>query len=134
MVDTARRSLLVLFALLFLFAAYVQLNDADPALWVSIYAAAAAISGLAAADRLPASVAALGTAAATLAAVTLAWQLAAASSWQPMHPDRVERPVGLLETEKGREMLGLVLVASACALGWWTSTHTRSSKDRDPPA
>ena len=47
------RLLAALMCALFLVSAAVQYNDADPELWMPIYALAAALAGLGAAGRLP---------------------------------------------------------------------------------
>lgn len=127
----AARWTLGAFALLFLFAAYVQLNDADPLVWTAIYLAAAHVAVFGAADRLPIRLGALATLAPAIGGLVLAWQLATAPSWTPMYPERAETPVGLLETEKGREMFGLFLIAAASSIAWWTSANRGESSPSD---
>lgn len=116
---TLIRILLGLCVPLFLMAAWVQLNDADPILWGTIYLAAAAICGFAAATDSSTPIAGWFAAACAAWSLVLAWQLATADAWQAMHPEQVDGAVGLLQTEKGREMLGLAIISAATALAAW---------------
>lgn len=89
-------------AALFSYAVYVQHNDVDPIVWMAVYGAAGLLSSLAAAGR--------GTwhAPVLLAAVALLWGLALAP--------RVLGKQSLLDSEEGREMLGLFITAAWMAL------------------
>ena len=93
--------------------ALLQLNDPDPLIWVSYYAAIACACTVAAYRPLP-TVAFLGLAAVTAAGAVLTlpgfadWILNRPTSdlWAPMSTDR-------MYIEHSRELLGLV-VAGAC--------------------
>lgn len=124
--DTAIRVLFALLALLFSWAALLQLNDPDPFLWVGLYGLAAALCGAAvAAVRLPVWIGSV------LAAITLGW--AGWEAWivwgpaeaTPMfHPESGQpgrsAPDGLMALEEAREMFGLLFIAAAGLLhAWW---------------
>jgi hypothetical protein len=84
-------------AALFLYAVYVQHNDVDPIRWMLVYAAAAAFSLMAAFRRIPFVVLL------ALSLVSLIWAATIAPS--------VIGKQSLVDSEEGREMLGLALVA-----------------------
>jgi peptidoglycan/LPS O-acetylase OafA/YrhL len=85
---------------LFLASVAFQYNDPDPLIWMAIYGMAAALCVLAIRGRSPRLLAA------ATAAVALAWAATLAI--------RVIGKQSLLDSEEGREMLGLVIV------GVWT--------------
>ena len=103
----------LLLGLAMLVFALLQLDDPDPLLWVSYYAAIACACTVAAYRPLPAAVR-LGLAAATAAGAVFAlpgfadWVLNRPTSdlWAPMSADR-------MYIERSRELLGLV-IAGAC--------------------
>jgi hypothetical protein len=105
-----------LICLLALWAAYLQLNDPDPARWFAIYLACAVVAASQWLERPRPWLAAL------LAAVASTWALFIVpellSGWTPadlgarMTP---ERP----DIEYGREFGGLAIVSGYCALAWF---------------
>jgi hypothetical protein len=105
------RALDAVFTALFVLAAYLQLNDPDPARWVAMYLAGAVVSALSFAGRARRDVA-LG-----VAAVAVAW----AAIWLPdvlrhvpVFRDVVGDPMMFKPgVELMREFMGLVIVA-----GW----------------
>lgn len=107
------RFLPLLLGLTMLVFALVQLNDPDPLIWVTYYAAVACACTVAAYRALP-GVALLALGAVTAAGVALTlpgfvdWLLNRPPSdlWAPMSDDR-------LYIEHSRELLGL-LIAGAC--------------------
>jgi len=99
--------------------AVVQYNDPDPALWVAVYAAGAAMAGLAAAGRyyVPALL--------LLGSVILFWMGTLAHGVQDFF---AQGDFGLLFTgmsperpyvELTREFLGLGLILASCAVYLW---------------
>ena len=84
-------------AVFFTFCMSVQFNDPDAALWVGIYATAAAISAAAAIDKVIAPLAGVLAFGSLSGAVVLAQQVL---GHQPLYG-----------SEEGREMMGLGLVA-----------------------
>lgn len=111
------RAVVGLLAALFVLAAAVQLNDADPALWVTIYGGAALTCAFAAiAGWLPDWVGVPALAAVVVGASYLGWQIFVVGDVSPMYQQASGSEPGLLETEEGREMLGLVLVAVGLGL------------------
>jgi ABC-type enterochelin transport system permease subunit len=97
--------------LLFLFAVAVQYNDPDPIRWMAVYGLAAAACLLALKGRLPRLPTAL------LAAVALAWAGTLAA--------RVVGKQPLIDSEEGREMLGLLLVFLWTGVLAWRSRPGR---------
>lgn len=95
----------VVFGVLFLFAAAVQLNDPDPVRWIVIYLAAAAASF---AVSLPAS----GILAALVGIVALCWAIVI--GWQlgtlPSLAETTDWGMAGMGVEEVREMVGLLLV------------------------
>ena len=104
----------LIWAVLLVTGASVQLNDPDPALWVGAYTLSAVLSIAAATERLP------WVAPAIWAGVTLTWALViAASGVDESNPMR--GPGGLLESglfaeEIVRESMGLTLMAIGAML------------------
>ncbi|PRP84020.1 transmembrane protein [Planoprotostelium fungivorum] len=103
-------------AFFFVIAAYVNLNDPDPWLWVSVYTIAAVLNIFAMFNRIPQPVI---SALPSLAAVGLAL-----AAWQIVLLSRNERFIDELtygklsddiwsffETEEGRELGGLIVVS-----------------------
>jgi hypothetical protein len=84
-------------ALLFLWAASVQLNDPDPLVWIGVYVVAAALSALTPWGRLPWWVSA-------------AWA-APVGGWSLWLAARVLGQQPLFDSEEGREMMGLAILA-----------------------
>ena len=84
-------------AALFVYAVYVQHNDVDPIRWMLVYGAAAAFSLVGAFRRIPFAVLL------ALFLVSLIWAATIAPS--------VIGKQSLVDSEEGREMLGLSLVA-----------------------
>jgi hypothetical protein len=104
-------------AALFLLAAAVQLNDADPVLWVTVYGGAALMCAFTAiAGYLPDGVGVPALAAVVVGASYLGWQIFVVGDVTPMYEQASGSEPGLLDTEEGREMLGLVLVAVGLGL------------------
>jgi hypothetical protein len=93
--DVAGRAVNAVMFLLFLLAVAVQYNDPDPLRWMTVYGLAALGCLLAIFGRLPRAGAAL------LAAAALVWALLLA-------PRVVGRQS--LNSEEGREMMGLLIV------------------------
>ncbi len=109
------RIVAALMALLFMLAAYLQLNDPDPVGWMAMYGAAALVTALYAAGRCPAWLAGVVT------AVALAWSTVIAqrvlgkttlsemlTSWKMAGNNTY--------AEQGRELGGLLFVVVACGL------------------
>ncbi len=110
-----KRAFALLFAGLFVWSAYLQLNDPDPVLWVLVYGIAAALCfacvlkrDLATAMRVFAAFALLGAA------------ISAFEVWfgEPrlMFPDNEMTGWVIVDTEEGREMGGLAIIAIVLAL------------------
>jgi FtsH-binding integral membrane protein len=97
--------------LVFLFAAAVQYNDPDPLVWISVYLIAAAAS------LLPLVGHSTRWLALALAVVCLPWAVALALRVLGRQP--------ILESEEGREMLGLLLVVV-----WMASLVVREGRRR----
>jgi hypothetical protein len=115
-IDVVLRVALGVFAALFVFAAAVQLNDADPWTWVAAYGVAALICGVAAAGvRVPVGVSVSVALSALAWSGYLAWVVFVAGNAQAMYPEETANP-GLLDLEEAREMFGLLLVAVAAGL------------------
>lgn len=94
-----------LFAMLFTYSAYVNLNDPDPWLWVSLYALAAVVVASDIVGRLRFEVAALG------AAIYLAAALGVASQGiGESRPMKGFPQTGIFVEEIVRESLGLAIV------------------------
>ena len=110
-----------LFSALFAWAAWLQLNDPDPILWCATYLIAALFAAAAAAGRpLPAA------ASAAFALVTAAWAFWLATivfgdgETQRMFPGEKGTGLAFVDSEEGREMGGLAIVAVAMtAVSWF---------------
>lgn len=104
-----------LFAALFAVAAALQFNDANSALWVGIYLAAAALCAAGAADRPPPLVllGVFGLGCGIYAAV-LAYAVATGDV-TPMFEHSGAQPPGFFELEEGRELGGLLIIIAAVA-------------------
>ncbi|MET0342307.1 MAG: transmembrane 220 family protein [Polyangiales bacterium] len=112
-------------------AAWMQLNDPDPARWAAFYLAGALVA-LTSALRRP-----LPRAAGLLTLVALAWAAAIVpellGTWRPadlgarMSP---ERP----EVEYGRELGGLLIVAAYCAAAAYAGRRVRAPTSPDVAA
>jgi hypothetical protein len=103
------------FCALALWAAFLQLNDPDPARWFAIYAACAAVALASALGRGYAPIAA------GVGGVALLWACAIVpellGGWTPADLGASmssARP----EVEYGRELGGLSIVAAYCATAW----------------
>ncbi|GAA4348065.1 hypothetical protein GCM10023185_03630 [Hymenobacter saemangeumensis] len=106
-------------SLMYLAFAYLQLNDPDPALWVTLYLVPAAVMAWAATARemprwLPAGLA--------LAYVALAlW-------WWPARFDGLTGPMNPGTTvEEGRESLGLLIAALGLGAAAWLRSYRRAA-------
>ena len=119
MKDKLIRITLGLLAVLLGWAAVLQLNDVDPVLWAAVYGLAAVLCGLAAAGVRPARWMPAGYAVGALGwAGWLVWQIFVVGDVRPMF-EHTTNP-SLLETEEGREMIGLIIVAASTGLvAWW---------------
>ena len=103
-------------ALLFAYAAAVQVNDPDPAGWILVYGTAAVICLVAVADRIPVR---------PVFAFAVLALLFSAAAWLTdsgeSRPMSGFPPWGPLREEVVREVLGLLLVAGwMAAIGVWT--------------
>ena len=130
------RGALVLATTLFVASAGLQLNDPDPLLWVLAYLAAAACTGLAAFRRpLPWGATLAGALVALAGAAWLAWVVFFSGASNPMYPG--QEPTGwlIVDTEQGREMGGLAIIAAALLpLALHTRAHAgRVVESRDLP-
>ncbi len=111
----------LLLGLVMLVFALLQLNDPDPLIWVSYYAAIACACTVAAYRPLP-TAAFLGLAAVTAAGAVLTlpgftdWVLNRPTSdlWAPMSADR-------MYIEHSRELLGLVIAGTCLVTAQWLS-------------
>ena len=101
-------------SLMFLGFASLQLNDPDPLTWISIYGAAAGITGVCAArGRIPwRAPAAVGAVALVWAAIGLPDALPGFSHREEVFGAMTMKYPGV---EEAREMLGLLIVAAAMA-------------------
>lgn len=107
-------------AALFLWAAYVQLNDPDPGTWVPIYGAAAAGSLLFAFGKLKPWVALL---------LAIAFAVGAFLYW-PESFEGVnfgEKGMANMNIERGRESLGLAITALVFFFYSWRASGRRIS-------
>ena len=115
----------------FAWAAVMQLNDPDPERWTALYAGAALVALCSALARP------LPRAAALLALIALAWGAAIVPElighWRPadlgarMSPARPE-------VEYGRELGGLLILASYCAVTALLTRRLRSTPSGSPQA
>lgn len=120
------RAVVGVLAALFVLAAAVQLNDADPLLWVTVYGGAALMCAFTAiAGYLPDWVGVPALVAVVVGASYLGWQIFVVGDVSPMYQQASGSEPGLLETEEGREMLGLVLVAVGLGLAVLLTPETK---------
>ncbi len=105
---------------LFLWAAFVQLNDPDAALWIGIYGLAAAISLLFALGRLPSWIALL---------LGIAYLTGAFFFWPEAYEGVRfgERGMANMNIELGRESLGLGITALVFFFYSWRARGRRIS-------
>lgn len=102
--------------LLFVYGGVVQFNDPDPVIWVATYGAAAICSFFTAAGR-PLPTAVVGT----IAAATAIWSIWLATivfgggDVRQMFPDQEKTGIVIVDTEEGREMGGLAIIAATLA-------------------
>lgn len=120
------RGLFGLFTALFLYGAYLQFNDPDPLMWIGIYAIAAGLCGLAAVNN-PAP----ATFSTTVIIVSLAWaayignEVYGEGSVRPMYAQQKMTGNLMVDTEEGREMGGLLVIAGALGLLIGIQGYTR---------
>lgn len=121
------RGVFALFTSLFVWAAYLQLNDGEPLLWMAIYGSAAIICGLGTARIRTSRWVGFGHALLMVAgAGYLAWQIYGVGEVTAMYGEDVGREAGLVALKEGREMLGLLVVAAATGgYGLWASGGDR---------
>lgn len=102
---------------LFLYFASLQFNDPDPFWWVAIYGVAAGLCGLAA-SKHPAPPTFSGVVGATALAwgIFLGSKVYGAGSVTPMYAAQKMTGYLFIDTEEGREMGGLIIVAATLAL------------------
>lgn len=128
---TIIRGFFGLVAALFAYAAFLQLNDPDPLLWVVIYLVAAGVAALTASNHPAPTSFAGGT-----ALIALAWAAFIGSkvygdgSVQPMFPQQQMTGWLIIDTEEGREMGGLLVIATAMALLVITQLASRYKRPR----
>lgn len=104
------RILNVLMAVLFLFAAALQLNDDDPVRWLAIYAAAALPCVLVVVRRKTAA-----GPAAVVAAISIVWAIiyAGRGAWSvPPSEMFAEWEMKNAQVRETREMFGLLIIAT----------------------
>ena len=114
------------FAALFLFAAAVQYNDPDPARWMAIYGAAAAVAFLA--TRRLAAAPRFWIAPAMVAAIALLWSAGIFLGLRdPLTPWRMfdQWEMKDVAVEETRETFGLLIVAA-----WMLVTCVSRSKGK----
>jgi hypothetical protein len=109
------KALDLVMAALFLYAVAVQYNDPDPVVWVVIYGVAAIQSGVIAFRPLPTAIPAI------TALVALPWAGTLAV--------RVIGRQSLIDSEEGREMLGLLIVAAWMA---FLAARARRARTKGP--
>ena len=103
-----------LFALLFAYAGYLQLNDGFALMWVLVYLGPAIVCAVFAAGvRMPLWLPAQFAAFTGVWAVVLATVVFSDDDLTQMFPDEEETGYVLVDTEEGREMGGLAIVAVA---------------------
>ena len=87
----------------FIYATVVQFNDVDAGIWIAVYGLAAAIAAVATFERPKVADRELHVLAGMLAVVCTVWAAT-------LVPAAIAAPV-LLDSEEGRECLGLTIVA-----------------------
>ncbi len=109
-----------IWSLLFIISAYVQLNDVDPWVWVSIYLIAAILSGLAATHRFPIVPLAIVTSLCLIGAIY--FFPPSVSDWIAQEWEQKDLTMKTMDMEEARESLGLMLIAIvlgiATFVGW----------------
>lgn len=96
-----RKSIGIILALLLISFAVMQYNDPDPAVWISIYIAAAALTLLATYGKVPVFVLALACAASLLGAIYV---------WPEKYEGLEVGGGDIKNIEEAREALGLLLI------------------------
>ena len=96
-----KKPITIIFSLLLFFAAYLQLNDPDSALWVAIYSLAGAISLTSAFKQLPKKFYLI------IAALCLIW----AATLSPAIYKAIQNNTNLINSEEARELFGLIIIA-----------------------
>lgn len=118
--EKASRIFFGFWTLAFVLFAYWQFNDPDPEVWVSIYAYAAIMSGLAATERYPLVLLLAGTVLFLLGAVY--FFPASVSEWVMQEWHQQDLSMKSPEMEEARESFGLLIVSiitgTAAWLGW----------------
>jgi len=94
------KTLGILFTILFLWSAFLQLNDPDPALWIILYLIAALASLLFALNKLPFLLAAI---------LVLVYFIGAILNWPESFEGITFNDMSHKNIEEGREALGLLL-------------------------
>lgn len=113
-------------SLLFVTAAVLQLNDADPAVWIFTYGVTAIICGAGALGIAWPSWVGLGWGIGLTGwSIWLAWIVFGPAETTPMFDTDAAGSPGLLAQEEAREMFGLwVLAAASYLYAWWTWGRT----------
>jgi hypothetical protein len=112
---------------LFAWAAELQLNDPDPIGWFAIYAAGSVVALLSALARPRPKLAGL------LALIALAWAaLILPELWHTWTPSDLGATMSAArpEVEYGREFVGLLILASYCALAAFHALRPASRNRR----
>ncbi len=127
MQGNASRIFLGTFAFLFAWSASLQLNDADPLLWVGVYGWAALLCTLMAAGRrIPFGVLTVTVGLVGVWAVFLAHAVFTGDT-SAMFPEGEQTGVVFVDAEEGRELGGLVFIA--VVLGWAAWHQRRHATD-----
>lgn len=101
---------------LFVLSIIVQVNDPDPALWMAIYAVAAAVAFLSMRHRLPVAFGGVVTLAAVVWAATLAPRVIGNVRFLDMFGAFEMQNIGI---EESREMYGLLMIALYTGVATW---------------
>lgn len=122
----ALRVIFAAMAVLLGWAAGLQLNDADPLLWIALYGGGALLCGLGALGRaLPSWVGGAFAVGCLGYAAYLAVFVIGAGEGRPMFDGTASEEAGLIDLEEGRELFGLLILA-ACGAGYaWASRRAR---------